>query len=67
MTHEVTHGEYQALMGKNPSHFSSCGSNCPVEQITWYEAVAYANALSDNKASRVATVALGQHPLGQVL
>ena len=48
-THEVTQGEWQALMGNNPSHFSSCGSDCPVENVTWYEALAYANALSDSE------------------
>ena len=50
--HEVTQGEWLALMGNNPSYFSSsgdeanCGSNCPVERVNWYEALAYANALS---------------------
>ena len=46
-THEVTQGAYQALMDTNPSHFSSCGADCPVEMITWTEAIAYANALSE--------------------
>jgi formylglycine-generating enzyme required for sulfatase activity len=43
---EVTQGEYAALMGSNPSHFLSCGASCPVERVTWYDAIAYANALS---------------------
>ena len=36
-THEVTQGDWEALMGNNPSYFSSSGdgsqykSNCPVE------------------------------------
>jgi len=45
-TKEVTQGEWQLLMGNNPSSFSSCGSTCPVENVNWFEAVAYANALS---------------------
>ena len=44
--HEVTQGEWRSLMGNNPSRFSSCGDDCPVENVNWWEAVAYANALS---------------------
>ncbi|MBN1947926.1 MAG: SUMF1/EgtB/PvdO family nonheme iron enzyme [Bradymonadales bacterium] len=43
---EVTQGQWRALMGNNPSRHSGCGDNCPVEQVTWYEALAYCNALS---------------------
>ena len=43
---EVTQGEYQAVMGSNPSYFSSCGSTCPVERVSWHEVAEYANALS---------------------
>ena len=30
----------------SPSYFPSCGDECPVEWVNWYEAVAYVNALS---------------------
>ena len=43
---EVTQGEWQAVMGNNPSAFASCGSTCPVERVSWWDAVAYCNALS---------------------
>lgn len=42
---EVTQAQYQAVMGYNPSKFSSCG-DCPVEQVSWHEAAAFANAVS---------------------
>jgi formylglycine-generating enzyme required for sulfatase activity len=43
---EVTQGEWQAVMRSNPSHFKNCGANCPLEQVSWEDAVWYANALS---------------------
>ena len=43
---EVTQGEFLAVMGYNPSNFSSCGTTCPVENVNWHQAVAYANAVS---------------------
>ena len=43
---EVTQAQWRAVMGTNPSHFSSCGDNCPVEQVSWFDAVAFANAMS---------------------
>jgi formylglycine-generating enzyme required for sulfatase activity len=43
---EVTQGEYQMAMGNNPSTYTMCGSNCPVEHVSWYLAIAYANRLS---------------------
>jgi len=58
--YETTQGEFETLMGYNPSGFSStdpaCGSDCycgsadcssnPVEEVSWHEAAAYCNALS---------------------
>ena len=44
--HETTQEEFKALMGYNPSAFSSCGEVCPVERVSWHEALAYCNALS---------------------
>ena len=46
MESEITQGLYEAVMGNNPSHFSSCGSACPVETVQWLDAVTFANTLS---------------------
>jgi len=48
-TTEVTQGQFLNLMGYNPSHFFSCGGDCPVENVSWHEAAAYCNKLSSEK------------------
>ena len=45
--YEVSQKDYQNIMGKNPSHFK--GENLPVENVTWYDAAEYCNALSKAK------------------
>jgi formylglycine-generating enzyme required for sulfatase activity len=34
-TTEVTQGQWQRIREKNPSHFSGCGEDCPVERVSW--------------------------------
>ncbi|MBR5959343.1 MAG: SUMF1/EgtB/PvdO family nonheme iron enzyme [Salinivirgaceae bacterium] len=43
--HEVTQGEYVAVMGTNPSNNPS-GDNYPVEQVSWLGAINYCNSRS---------------------
>jgi formylglycine-generating enzyme required for sulfatase activity len=52
-TSEVTQAEFLAVMGFNPSTFSAAGSGanedcpqCPVESVSWDEAIGYCNELS---------------------
>jgi formylglycine-generating enzyme required for sulfatase activity len=45
-TTEVTQGQWMAMMGDNPSNYVNCGANCPVEQVSWLDAIRYANMLS---------------------
>jgi formylglycine-generating enzyme required for sulfatase activity/TolB-like protein len=42
---EVTQAEYEEIMKTNPSYFKQY-PNLPVEQVNWFEAVAYCNARS---------------------
>ena len=43
---EVTQGQFKKVMGKNPSYHAACGDDCPVERVSWYDAVVYCNKLS---------------------
>ena len=48
-THEVTQAEYKTVMGENPSYFSDCGNDCPVEQVNWFSAKEYCNKIAKLK------------------
>ncbi len=43
--YEVTQAEWEAVMGTNPSYRK--GDDLPVENVSWYDAVQYCNALSE--------------------
>jgi formylglycine-generating enzyme required for sulfatase activity len=44
METQVTQGKYEEVIGNNPSRFE--GANNPVEQVSWFDAVNYAKAVS---------------------
>ena len=52
--HEVTQGEYMAVMGENPSFYKG-NTNRPVENVHWNEAVEYCKKLTekDRAAGRI--------------
>lgn len=58
--YEVTQGQFQKLMGRNPAYFSSTGggkakvsgmntSQFPIETVTWYDCVEFCNKLSESE------------------
>jgi formylglycine-generating enzyme required for sulfatase activity len=45
----VTQGQYEAVMGTNPSSFKTAGKDAPVESLSWAEAVAFCKKLTDRE------------------
>ena len=48
-TTEVTQGQWQEVMGSNPSHFNNCGDNCPVEQVSWNDVQEFIRKLNQRE------------------
>jgi sulfatase modifying factor 1 len=40
-TYEVTQGQWEAVMGSNPSSFKNAGLDAPVEQVSWEDCQAF--------------------------
>ncbi len=49
--HEVTQGQYQAVMGQNPSQFKG-SDDLPVETVSWLDAVKFCNKLSEREGRK---------------
>ncbi len=43
---ELTQQQWRDFGGGRPAFFDQCGSRCPVERINWFEALRFANRLS---------------------
>jgi formylglycine-generating enzyme required for sulfatase activity len=46
-TTEVTQGQWEQVMGYNPSFFLNCGKDCPVENVSFVEVEQFIKKLND--------------------
>ena len=47
--YETTQSAYKAAMKVDPSGEPACGAECPVENVSWHQAAAYCNTLSQDR------------------
>ena len=47
--YEVTQGEWEAVMGSNPSYNKDCGSRCPVENVSWDDTQEFIRKLNERE------------------
>lgn len=57
---EVTQAQYEAIAGRNPSTLKESGKDAPVEQVSWIDAMAYCEKLTERER------AAGRLPEGYV-
>ncbi|MCL2480336.1 MAG: formylglycine-generating enzyme family protein, partial [Spirochaetaceae bacterium] len=65
----VTQEQYQAVMGSNPSNFTTSpegnSSKLPVETVSWYDAIVFCNKLSiEERLNPVYTISGTTNPDG---
>lgn len=47
---EVTQAQWAQVMGARPSHFSTCGEGCPVENVSWHEVQDFLRRLNESNS-----------------
>jgi formylglycine-generating enzyme required for sulfatase activity/tRNA A-37 threonylcarbamoyl transferase component Bud32 len=47
--YEVTQGQWEDVMGANPSAFKNCGRNCPVESVSWNDVQEFIKKLNSRE------------------
>jgi formylglycine-generating enzyme required for sulfatase activity/acetyl esterase/lipase len=57
---DVTQGQYETVMGTNPSDFKAVGKDAPVETVSWQNAMTFCQKLTDRER------AAGRLPSGYV-
>ena len=50
--YEVTQGEWEAVMGANPSEFKYCGPRCPVDSVLWTDAEEFIRRLNGRESGK---------------
>jgi len=52
-TTELTQGQWQAVMGENPSKFLNGGLDCPVENVSWNAVQAFISRLNQQEGADI--------------
>jgi hypothetical protein len=61
--YEVTQGQWEGLMGSNPSHFKNAGKNAPVENVSWEDTQEFIKKLNAReRAACPATIIFPHSP-----
>jgi hypothetical protein len=51
-TTEVTQAQWYSVMGSNPSKFSNCGGDCPVESVSWEDVQQFIIKLNEKENTK---------------
>jgi formylglycine-generating enzyme required for sulfatase activity len=54
--YEVTQGQWESVMGSNPSKFKNCGKDCPVEKVSWEDVQKFIKKLNVREGCSTSSV-----------